>query len=88
LVYTVRDAGMFIYADRAAFKDWLAATRVVDDIQTQTDPAVRLAGLVPLAQSFHADYLTTDFPLTGVDLSRYPLDLVWQNKTYTILRIR
>ena len=60
LVYTVRDAGLFIYANRAAFKDWLAITRQVDAIQLLEDPAEKLkppgapgagpAGRLPLAR--------------------------------------
>gem|GEM_PF-642176 len=88
MVYTVRDAGLFIYANRSAFKDWLNATQQVDGIQALADPAQRIDHLVPLAQAFHADYLTFDFPLDGADLNRYPVDLVWQNKTYTLLRLR
>ena len=88
LVYTVRDAGMFIYTDKPAIKKWLEITRQVDAVQLLEDPAEKLKRLVPLALSQQADYLCLDFPLTGVDLSVYPVDLTWQNSSYTILKLR
>jgi hypothetical protein len=88
MVYTVRDAGLFIYANRAAFKNWLATTQEVDAVQALADPGARLDRLLPLAQALHADYLSFDFPPASADLSRYPVELIWQNKTYTLLRLR
>ncbi len=87
LVYTVRDAGLFIYADRSAFKDWLETTRQVDDIRAMQDPLARLQGLAPLAESLHADYLVVDFPVTPDQIAAFPLDLIWQNDTYTLARL-
>jgi hypothetical protein len=88
MVYTVRDAGLFLYSNRAAYTDWLPTTRQVDAIQLLTDPNQRLARLVPIAQQYKADYLSVDFPLEGVDLKGYPVELVWKNNTYTLLKLR
>lgn len=88
MVYTVRDAGLFLYSNRAAYTDWLPTTRQVDAIQLLTDPNQRLARLVPIAQQYKADYLSVDFSLEGVDLTDYPVELVWKNNTYTLLKLR
>jgi hypothetical protein len=88
LVYTVRDAGLFIYANRAAFKDWLTLTQQVDAIQLLTDANEKLRRLVPLAQGLQADYLALDFPLSGVDISAYPLELTWQESGITLFKLR
>jgi hypothetical protein len=88
MVYTVRDAGLFLYANRAAYTAWLPTTRQVDAIQLLTDPNERLARLVPIAQQYQADYLSVDFSLEGVDLKGYPVELVWKNNSYTLLKLR
>jgi hypothetical protein len=88
LVYTVRDAGLFIYADRSAFKDWLETTRQVDAVRVLADPAARLGRLASLAKSLNADYLVFDFPATPAQIAALPLDLVWQNDTFTLARLR
>ena len=88
MVYTVRDAGLFIYTNRTALRGWLEITRRVDAIQTLKTPAERLDRLVPLAKELKADYLAVDFPLTPADLAAYPVDLVWQNKLYTLVSLR
>ena len=87
MVYTVRDAGLFIYADRSAFKTWLETTQAVDNIRALDDPGARLTKLEPLAKSLHADYLVVDFAVTPEQISAFPLDLVWQNDTYTLLKL-
>lgn len=88
MVYTVRDAGLFIYADRSVFKDWLEITRQVEGIRIMKDPAARLAQLAPLAKSLKADYLVIDFPATPAQIAAFPLELVWQNDTFTLARLR
>ena len=88
MVYTVRDAGLFIYTNRSALRDWLDITRRVDAIQALKTPTERLDRLVPLAKELKADYLAVDFPLTPADLSAYPVDLVWQNNLYTLVSLR
>ena len=87
LVYTVRDAGLFIYADRTAFKTWIETTQTMDSIRAQQDPTARLEKLVPLAESYHADYLVVDFKVTPDQIAAFPLDLVWQNDTYTLAKL-
>ena len=87
LVYTVRDAGLFIYSDRSAFKDWLETTHQVDAIRALDDPTTRLGRLAPLAKSLNADYLVVDFPVTPAQIAAFHLDLVWQNDTFTLARL-
>ena len=87
MVYTVRDAGLFIYSDRSAFKDWLETTHQVDAIRALEDPTARLAELVPLAESLHAEFLVIDFPLSPDQIAAFPLDLVWQNDTFSLLAL-
>ena len=88
LVYTVRDAGLFLYMNRAAYGPWLEITRQVDEIQALQSAGARLDRLVPLAQQMQADYLVVDFLLAPSTLAAYPADLVWQNKTYSLIRLR
>ena len=88
MVYTVRDAGLFVYTDRPALQGWLDTTRRVDAIQALKDPNARLKLLVPLAKELKADYLSYDFPVPPDDLSAYPVDLVYRNGTYTLLKLR
>jgi hypothetical protein len=88
LVYTVRDAGLFIYADRTVFKNWLDTTQQFDAIRTLEDPMAKLAKLAPLAKSLNADYLVIDFPVTTEQITGFPLDLIWQNGTYSLARLR
>ena len=88
MVYTVRDVGLFVYTDRPALQGWLDTTRRVDAIQALKDPAARLNLLVPLAKEMKADYLSFDFPVVAANLSGYPVDLVYQNGTYTLVKLR
>ena len=88
MVYTVRDVGLFIYTDRPALQGWLDTTRRVDAIQALKDPTARLNLLVPLAKELKADYLSFDFPVPPAALAPYPADLVYQNNTYTLLKLR
>ena len=46
-----------------------------------------LTKLAPLAKSLQADYLVVDFPLTPEQIAAFPVDLVWQNDTFTLLKL-
>jgi hypothetical protein len=87
LVYTVRDAGLYLYMNRNAYGPWLDITHRVAEIQALQSANARLDRLIPLASQMQADYLVVDFPLAPPTLTAYPVDLVWQNKTYTLIRL-
>ena len=86
LVFTPRDAGLFIYADRGAYPAWLEVAREVDAIQALSDPAARLERLAALAARQRADYLVVDFALP----EKPPAGLapVWQNKTFSLFKVK
>jgi hypothetical protein len=88
MVYTVRDVGLFIYTNRTALPGWLEITRRVDAIQAMKSPTERMDKLVPLAKELKADYLSLDFAITAAELSAYPVEMVYQNKTYTLVKLR
>jgi hypothetical protein len=87
LVYTVRDAGTYLYGQRARLPAWLAVTQRVDAIQAMSDPSARLEALIPLARELGADYLIFDFPAEPALLARYPVIEVWRNAAFTLVQL-
>lgn len=87
LVYTQRDAGLLGYGNRAALEEWLETTRQVEALRAEPDEAVRLAGIVQLAQSLGADYLALDFAPAPAALTGLPVEVVLQNEGYTLLEL-
>ncbi len=88
LVFTTRDNGILSYANRAALPAWLAITRQVEALQDMPDPQQRLERLVPLAVSLKATYLAIDFAVTPQALTGFPVKVIMQNDTYTLMELK
>jgi hypothetical protein len=87
LVYTDRDSGLFVYTDRPRLESWLMTKHQVEAIQALSKPTERLDLILPLAGELNAQYLAFDFPASPDDLARYPVEVVMQNKSFTLLRL-
>ncbi len=87
LVYTLRDAGLLGYGNRAALGSWLAITRQVEGLREAADESLRLEGAVSLAQALGADYLALDFSPPLEALEGLPARLILQNEAYTLLQL-
>lgn len=87
LVYSDRDSGLLVYTDRPRLESWLATKQRVEAIQALTNPTERMDRILPLAGELHAEYLALDFPISATDLARYPVEVVMQNKSFTLLKL-
>lgn len=87
MVYTLRDAGILGYSNRAALPGWLETTGRMDVIRALTDPSARLEQLVPLAQELGAVYLVVDFAVPPEALTGLPVTVVMQNDGYLLLQL-
>ncbi|NTV37905.1 MAG: hypothetical protein HGA82_01750 [Anaerolineales bacterium] len=87
MVYTLRDAGILGYSNRAALPGWLETTGQMDAIRALTDPSARLEQLVPLAEQLGAAYLVVDFAVPSEALTGLPVTVLMQNDGYLLLQL-
>jgi hypothetical protein len=88
LVYAFKDKGFLVYSNHAVLQRWYELFLLEREIyrkSTKADDQRRMA--VEFARETGADYLLTDFPYTGEELSSFHLDVTYQNGNFMVLKL-
>jgi hypothetical protein len=88
LVYAFKDKGFLTYSNHAVLQRWYELFQLEREIyrkSTKADDQRRMA--VEFAREAGADYLLTDFPFTGDELSVFHLDVTYQNGSFMVLKL-
>jgi hypothetical protein len=90
LVYTFKDRGMMVYSNNEELSSWEATYQSIDHTYKMyiNDDSLQFPGYLSIAENLGADYFVIDFPPPPGVLQRYPLELVYQNSTYTLYLIK
>jgi len=90
LVYTFKDRGMMVYSNNQALNSWFETYQEIEQniLINNGNYLEQFRNYLDLAKKLGADYLVIDFPPPPDALQKYPLELVFQNPTYTLYKIR
>jgi hypothetical protein len=90
LVYTFKDRGMMVYSNNEELTTWDKTYRLIEYTRNGfiTDYAAQFPRYLNIAINLGADYFVINFPPPPGVLQNYSLELVYQNPTYTLYRIK
>jgi hypothetical protein len=90
LVYTFKDRGMMVYSNNDQLSSWDKTYRLIEYTHNEfnNDYAAQFPRYLNIAMNLGADYFVIDFPPPPGVLQEYPLELVYQNSSYTLYLIK
>jgi hypothetical protein len=90
LVYSLKDRATMVFSNNQALETWYVTYRAIERIQNsyKDNYPEQIKDIVGLAENLGANYLVIDFPPPLDATQKYQLELIYQNPTYTLYKIR
>jgi hypothetical protein len=90
LVYTFKDRGMMVYSNNEELSTWDKTFRLMEYARLEyiNDYVGQFSLYLNIAMNLGADYFVIDFPPPPDVLQKYPLEMIYQNPTYTLYKIK